>query len=141
MKLLNFENCGVIARCQKGPKFDIYARFISSFVFHFSSVLVTKLPKSAVIFRQRQYSWFFHFSSFWRKTKRERWNEPGIILINDIVFDRSAVLWLVKRSADGRNFVLPSYTCTPKLKKELKWPRLNSIKSRDNNSGFRFACI
>ena len=39
---------------------------------------------------------------------------------------------LVKRSADGRNFFLPSYARTPKLKKELKWPRLNSIKSRDN---------
>ena len=48
---------------------------------------------------------------------------------------------LVKRSADGRNFFLPSYARTPKLKKELKWPRLNSIKSRDKNSGFRVSCI
>ena len=48
------------------------------FIFRFSSFLATKLPKSAVIFRQRQYSWFFRFSSFWQKSKNERWNEPGI---------------------------------------------------------------
>ena len=53
-----------------------YARFISSFVFCFSSFLATKLPKSAVIFRQRQYSWFFRFSSF---TKNENGMKRSLI--------------------------------------------------------------
>ena len=35
-----------------------------------------------------------------------------------ITFNWSAVLCFVKRSAD---FVIPSYACTPKLRKELRW--------------------
>ena len=67
--------------CTMGPKnlwSYIYARLITSFIFRFSSVLATNLPKSAVIFRQGQYSWFFCFSSFWRKTKIEKWDEKLI---------------------------------------------------------------
>ena len=44
------------------------------FIFRFSSVLATKLRKSAVIFRQRQCRWFFRFSSF--SPKYENCNEP-----------------------------------------------------------------
>jgi hypothetical protein len=47
----------------------ICAGFISSFDFRFSSVLATKLPKSAVIFRQRQYSCFFRFCQNDKKRK------------------------------------------------------------------------
>ena len=49
------------------------------FIFRFSSFLATKLPKSAVIFRQRQYSWFFRFSSF---TKNENGMKRSFISKN-----------------------------------------------------------
>ena len=41
---------------QKLLELVISVRFMSSFVFRFSSVLATKLQKSAVMFKQRQYS-------------------------------------------------------------------------------------
>ena len=47
--------------CTKIWKYLLYR---VHFIFCFSSFLATKLPKSAVIFRQRQYSWFFCFLSF-----------------------------------------------------------------------------
>ena len=59
--------------------------FISSFAFRFSSVLAMKSPKSAVIFRQRQYNWFFCFWSFWpkyEKRKMECGNDRCIFFFN-----------------------------------------------------------
>ena len=41
-----------------------------------------------------------------------------------MVFDWSAVLRLVKRGVDSRNFVVLLYARTPVLRKELKWPSL-----------------
>ena len=36
-----------------------------------------------------------------------------------------AVMSLFERSVDGRNFVIPSYSCTLFLRKELRWSRLD----------------
>jgi len=36
-----------------------------------------------------------------------------------------AVMWLVERSVDGRNFVLPAYTCKLVFLKKLRWSGLN----------------
>ena len=43
-----------------------------------------------------------------------------LLSTNDIKFDWSAALWLVLTNADGQNFVVPSYTLTSMLQKELK---------------------
>ena len=65
---------GLFKTYQKDVFIVTSAGFISSFVFCFSSVLVTKLPKSAVVFRQAV---FFVFRQN-EKNKLERWNEPSI---------------------------------------------------------------
>ena len=43
-----------------------------SFHILFLSVLATKLPKSAVIFRQRQYNWFFSFLVILTKIRKTK---------------------------------------------------------------------
>ena len=54
---------------------------------------------------------------------------PSTLLTNDITFEWSALLWLVKRSVDydGRHCVVKLYARTPEIRKELKWPRIKAI--------------
>ena len=49
-----------------------------------------------------------------------------ILSTNENPFNWSAVLWLVKRSLNGRNFGIPSCDRTPELRNQFKWPRLKS---------------
>ena len=70
--ILNFFGIPVYGHSTLLHFIGIFVRFISSFVFRFSSILATKLRKSAVTFRQRQYSWFFHFWSFWPKYEKRK---------------------------------------------------------------------
>ena len=58
-----------------------------------------------------------------------------------MIFDWSAVLWLVKRSLGGRIFIVLSYAGMPLLRKKLKWtmlyipmPIYPSAKSYTHNS-------
>ena len=74
--------------------------------------------------RQSKFLWYY-----WR-TSVHWYDEISIIFTfstNDITFDWSAVLWLVKRSVDRQNFIVSSYPGTLVLRKEYKWSRLNHL--------------
>ena len=49
-----------------------------------------------------------------------------LLSTNDIIFDWSAVQWLVEISFEG--LVIPANTCTPVLRKDSKWRNLKSVK-------------
>ena len=108
----------------------------------FSSVLVSVLRTSINVLsksKSRNYvTWIANltrlFLSVFRHTGIQAYASttkfwPSTLLLsNDITFHLSAILWLVKRSVDFQDFVLPLYACMPVIRKEHKWPRLKSYK-------------
>ena len=77
-----------------------------------SSSLGLYVNRSFVLYLSRDHLNYFRCTEVRAYVDTTKFQPSTILSTNEITFDWSAVLWLVKRSEYGQNLLLPSYTRT-----------------------------